>query len=127
MNRLLLFKWLYYFDLYIARTPGRHVILLVDNASPHGTIEIQPNLSNVIVIFLSKNRISVLQPLDFGIIASIKSRFPKHIVRRAVDLIDLGEYQNLYHMKILQASKAIYEIMSAMESEIIRNSGKKLL
>ena len=45
---------------------NRNIVLLLDNvASPQELIE--KNLSNIKLVFLSKNKMSKLQPLDAGI------------------------------------------------------------
>ena len=93
MNRLVFFHWLYLFDAYIAQTPGRRAILVLDNCSAHGDIETMPNLLNVVVLFLPKNTTSRLQPLDAGIIASVKTRYKHLKIQRAVDLIEQGVFE----------------------------------
>ena len=55
----------------IMREKGRQIILLLDNASSHNSDNIS-NLSNVKVHFFPPNTTSVLQPLDQGIIYSLK-------------------------------------------------------
>ena len=74
MTTALLFEWLERFNAKIARTFCGEVALLIDNCSAHGTLENVPSLSNVEVIFLPPNTTSKLQPLDAGIIASLKLR-----------------------------------------------------
>ena len=50
---------------------NRNIILLLDNASSHNAENI-PTLSNIKVHFLPPNTTSILQPLDQGIIYSLK-------------------------------------------------------
>ena len=78
MTRLVFFEWLQVFDVYISQTPGRRVILLLDNCTAHGQPEILVTLQNVHVIFLPKNTTSRLQPMDAGIIASVKRRYRQY-------------------------------------------------
>jgi len=54
----------------------RHIILLMDNAKCHGCENIS-SLSNVKVHFLPPNTTSHLQPLDQGIIYSLKAQYRK--------------------------------------------------
>nr|CCA22820.1 PREDICTED: similar to Tigger transposable elementderived protein 6 putative [Albugo laibachii Nc14] len=51
---------------------GRHVMLLLDNASAHYDEKL---LSNVKIEMLPPNTTSVLQPMDAGVIACIKAYF----------------------------------------------------
>ena len=85
MTAALFFEWLERFNAYIARTFSRKVALLIDNCSAHGTLENLPSLSNVEVIFLPPNTTSKLQPLDAGIIASLKLRYRKKQMEHAVE------------------------------------------
>ena len=55
------------------RQERRNIILLLDNASSHKPDNIQ-NLSNVRIHFLPPNTTSHIQPIDQGIIYSLKVR-----------------------------------------------------
>ena len=68
MNRELSFAWLHRVEDYIARTDGKKILLLVGNASVHGSEENHPVLSNVDLHFLSNNTTVILQPLEAGVI-----------------------------------------------------------
>jgi hypothetical protein len=61
----------------------RHILLLVDNVSSHMKPDVP--LTNVKLEFLPKNTTSVLQPLDQGIIACIKSRFSRIKMETSID------------------------------------------
>jgi hypothetical protein len=61
-------------------------ILLLDNFSGHKITE-DLHLRHVIPLFLSPNTTSSSQPLDAGIIASIKCRYRTELVRFAVQRI----------------------------------------
>ena len=52
------------------RVKDRRIALLVDNCPAHPTIE---GLTNIHLIFLPPNTTSVLQPMDQGVIRSLKS------------------------------------------------------
>ncbi len=69
--------WMIEFDRYVSKTPERHVLLLLYNAFAHGQIEDLSFLSNVEVVFLTKNTIAFLQPLDSGVITALKRRYSK--------------------------------------------------
>ena len=125
MTRKLFFEWLLRVDTYIGQTPGRRVVLLVDNASCHGRSETLPTLANVDVIYLPKNTTSRTQPLDAGVIASVKSRYRKRQLERAVDLIEEGITDNLYSIDLYSAIRMIYEIWNRMETSIFVNCWAK--
>ncbi|KAG9403141.1 hypothetical protein AC1031_021962 [Aphanomyces cochlioides] len=75
MNTSLFNSWLRQFNVDM-REKSRHVLLLVDNASPH---KVEEPMSNVKVAYLPPNTTSHLQPLDGGIIAALK----KHAYKEA--------------------------------------------
>ena len=117
----LFYEWLKRFDSIIGTTAGRRVLLLIDNASCHGTESTLPNLDHVQVVFLPKNTTSKLQPMDAGVIACIKKRYRRRQIERAADLIELGITENLYKIDIFQAVTNIYDIWNRIESSIIYN------
>ena len=59
------------------RAAGRHVLYVCDNASSHGKGE----YSNIKVLRLPPNATSIIQPLDQGIILSVKRRYKKKTSR----------------------------------------------
>ncbi len=69
------FEWLHLFDSYVGRTKDRKVLLIIDNASCDGSLDTILDLDNVEVLFLPLNTTSCIQPLDAGVIHSIKSKY----------------------------------------------------
>ena len=61
----------------------RNVILFLDNATVH-PISLVDKFSNIKVLFLPKNTVSRLQPLDTGIIQSFKSKYRKKLMRYVI-------------------------------------------
>ena len=51
MTREIFFQWLYRVSSYISETPGRRILLIIDNASSHGQYENIPILNNVTIRF----------------------------------------------------------------------------
>nr|CCA15957.1 PREDICTED: tigger transposable element derived 6like putative [Albugo laibachii Nc14] len=88
------------------RKEGRHVLLLLDNASAHCTEKL---LSNVEIEMLPPKTTSVLQPMDAGIIECLKSYFHRmqgcHAVDVADSVIDDEEKstKDIYKVYVLQA------------------------
>lgn len=61
------------------RLQNRKIALLIDNCAAHNKI---PVLNHLEVIFLPPNCTSVLQPLDHGIIRSVKARNRTRMLQR---------------------------------------------
>ena len=117
MTRIVFYEWLKNFKEYVKIEPGRGVALLIDNASGHDEIDILPIFGNVVVLFLHINSASQLQPLDSGSIATVKARYKKFLVEKAVDRMESGICTNLYGTDLLVTSWKIYKIWGSMESE----------
>ena len=66
------------------------VVSLLDSAAAHGKESEIPILSNVSIYFLPPRTTSILQPLDQGVIASIKKRYQSIQLRRRAEYIDYG-------------------------------------
>ena len=125
MNFSIFSGWLKRLAEYVAQTKGRKISLLIDNASSHGCIQNLPVLSNVEVIYLPKNTTSCLQPLDAGIIASLKKRYRRMQYEHASCLLQEESTQDLYNVNILVACKTITLISNAIEGIIIFNCWEK--
>lgn len=67
----------------IRRKTSLEVALIMDNASSHGTALIDP-IGQVKLFFLPPNCTSVHQPMDYGIIAAIKSRYKYILLEKTV-------------------------------------------
>ena len=57
-------------------------IVLVDNCTAHPHIK---NLKCIKLVFLPPNTTSVLQPMDQGVIRSLKSHYKKQLVMRILE------------------------------------------
>lgn len=111
------FEWLKRFDAFIARTPNRRILLLLDNFSGHGSAECMPALPNIEVKFLPPNTTSRLQPMDAGIIASLKRRYCTLQYNRVLDALDVpGVENNLYKIDQLTAMRNIQSVWEEMTS-----------
>ena len=94
---------------------------MMDNASSHGTTENLPTLQHVDIIFLPKNATFRMQPLDLGIIASVKYRYRGKQIERAVNLLDSGVRDDLYKTNIRTAISYVYDIWQGVDSSIVHN------
>ena len=54
------------------RMEGRKIALLIDNCPVHPSVS---DLTNVQLVFLPPNTTSVLQPMDQGVIRSLKAHY----------------------------------------------------
>lgn len=79
-----------------------------------------PELSNVEVCVLPPNSTSKLQPLDAGIIASMKMRYRLRQMKRAVDLANVDE-NDIYKINILTAMNWMSEVWTKVTNGTISN------
>ena len=121
MNASIFHRWLQRFDTYVSRTPGRRALLFIDNAPVHWNIYNIPQLQNLHVEFLSKRTTAILQPLDIGVIASIKKRYKHKVAQRAVDLIDAGHSEGLHRIDLKLAGLWVYDIWERIQNDIVYN------
>ena len=70
------------------RIAGRHVILLLDNATSHSTEGLR--LTNVVVRFLPPNTTAHIQPMDAGIMRNFKGYYRGLLVRYFLQCIEDG-------------------------------------
>lgn len=119
MTMVIFFDWLKRFDAFIARTPGRRVLLLLDNFCGHGSPDCLPELCSVEVKFLPANTTSRLQPMDAGIIASLKRRYRTLQYNRVLDALDSDD--DIYKIDQLTAMRYVQSVWHAMPIDIIVN------
>ena len=93
MTTELFFEWLSIVDDHIAKTHNGRIALLVDNAKVHGNVDTLPTLPHIDVIYLPANTTSRVQPLDSGVIASLKKRYRNQQLSRAIDLLENGSHE----------------------------------
>lgn len=65
----------------------RHIILFLDNATPHRNIQ---QLSNIRLQFLPPNCTSIIQPMDQGVIWSFKCKFRKLLLEHVISEVDVN-------------------------------------
>ena len=102
------------------RAHDRKVVLLVDNCTAHPKIE---NLTNINMIFLPPNTTSVLQPMDQGVIRSLKAHYRSRIVRLCIKALDKNH--PLPKVSILEAMKHLVSSWHAVSEKTIVNCFKK--
>jgi uncharacterized protein YeeX (DUF496 family) len=86
-------------------------LLLVDNATSHGGTMV---MSNVIVIFLPPDLTSEVQPLDQGIIRSVKVRYRKKMLQYIVTVAEASNTKSDFN-KSISVLHAVRWVSSAWE------------
>ena len=79
MTSLIMEEWLHSFNGKM-KSEGRKVILFLDNATCHPKID----LSNVKLAYFPPNTTSVTQPMDQGVIYTLKSFYRKFVLQSLV-------------------------------------------
>ncbi|XP_064465874.1 tigger transposable element-derived protein 4-like [Ornithodoros turicata] len=73
---------------------GRKIVIVMDNASSHTQLE---NLTSVELAFLPPNTTAIVQPLDQGVIRSMKQIYRKNIMCKTYAIHLLGAVHLLQH------------------------------
>ncbi|OWZ04606.1 Tigger transposable element derived 6 [Phytophthora megakarya] len=80
--------WLCELDVQM-RGEHRHILLLLDNTSPHKSTDM--TLTNVTVKMLPPNTTPFLQPMDAGIVAAFKACYRLKQIQQANACVDSNE------------------------------------
>ena len=84
---------------------GRKIILLIDNCPVHPSID---NLVSTELIFLPPNTTSMLQPMDQGVIWSLKDHYKTISIKKLIEAIEkkksLPEFSILDAMQMLDVA-----------------------
>ncbi|RHY51880.1 hypothetical protein DYB34_004871 [Aphanomyces astaci] len=124
MTMALFSEWISNFNSRMA-SEGRHVLLILDNASSHDPLDVI--LTNVRMLMLPPNTTAFLQPMDAGIIAAFKSHYKRRQMDHVVDMIDDPtvesgrEPRNLYAVDVLTAMRWSVSAWNCVTSTTIRN------
>lgn len=110
------------FNAYISkldqkmRAQGRKIALIIDNVGTHKLTHVV--LTNIEVFYLPPNATSVVQPMDNGVIRSLKARYRKRLARHRLRAFDAGRDHKLTLLDALHMLRSSWDEMSA---ELIRN------
>eukprot|EP00644_Phytophthora_capsici_P004184 jgi/Phyca11/109774/e_gw1.17.84.1 len=104
------------------RARGRHILLLVDNASSHNAGDLV--CTNIRIEFLPPNTTAFLQPMDAGIIASFKQAYRRKQLLWVYDKIKHGEIidKKAYVVDQLQAMEWSKEIWADIQGKATINN-----
>lgn len=103
-------KW----DLELCRQK-RKILLLVDNCPAHPDIK---NLRNIKLVFLPANTTSKLQPMDQGVIHSLKTHYRKLLVLKTISCIENKENTQV---TLLEAINFIHKAWQKILPQTITN------
>ena len=87
MDSVLFEEWIREMDTKFTKEKKK-VALIIDNCPAHPTID---NLKSIELIFLPPNTTSKLQPMDQGVIRSLKAYYKALALQRLVVVIDKGK------------------------------------
>ncbi|GMF57632.1 unnamed protein product [Phytophthora fragariaefolia] len=113
------------------KAAGRHILLLLDNASSHELSDESGELSNVTVRKLPPNTTSHVQPMDAGVIATLKSGYNEKHIELAINRVDpdmpdtTPDGKSIYHVEELQAMEWIKEAWAEVDATVIENCFRK--
>ena len=96
---------------------NRRIILFVDNCPAHSFIE----LSNIKLVFLPPNTTSRLQPMDAGVIHSLKASYRKRLVKRFLAIYEEKRCFDLKDIDLYDAIILLNNIWQDMDPTIIEN------
>ena len=99
---------------------GKKIALLIDNCPAHPSV---PDLTNVQLVFLPPNTSSVLQPMDQGVITSLKAYYWGRVIHRLCRALD--KTKTLPKVSILQAMKILVSSWKAVSVQTIVNCFRK--
>ena len=97
MDSTLFEEWVRELDVEFQKE-NRKIALIIDNCPAYPTIA---DLSNVKLIFLPPNMISVSQPMDQGVIKCVKAFYRQRLVNLMIKRLEQG--QDLTKISILRA------------------------
>ena len=98
------------------KTKDKKVAWKINNCSAHRETE---DLSHVKLIFISLNIASVSQPMDQGIIRSLKVHYRKHLVR--VILAHLDQGKRIFKVSLLKAIQLLVSACNGVSKETVIN------
>lgn len=124
MTSLIWEKWLRQWDRQLKRQKKK-ILLLVDNCPAHCSVE---NLNCIKLVFLPPNVTSVLQPMDMGVIKSLKAQYRKLQIVKIIPRLDKGEKKNFNVLDaILLIDEAWQNVSRATISHCFSHGGFKEL
>jgi hypothetical protein len=101
------------------RTANKKILLLLDNAPSHKYNETL-SLEHVEVRFFPPNSTSHLQPMDAGIIASLKAKYRQRLIRHHLEEVERGA-DSVKKVNLKQATDMLVSSWDTVTSQTIAN------
>ncbi|XP_026471616.1 tigger transposable element-derived protein 4-like [Ctenocephalides felis] len=109
-------KWIRDWDRDLVKK-NRKILLLVDNCPAHPNIA---DLNSITLAFFPPNTTSILQPMDQGIIRSLKTNFRKNLVLKMILCVDDNEDLSS-KITVLDAILMVNDAWNKLQQNTIHN------
>ena len=119
MDGALFEEWVRELDQKFA-SEGRSIALVIDKCPAHPHIE---NLKSIKLLFLPPNTTSATQPMDQGVIRSLKSKYLKNMVQKVIR--NLEKNKPLLRISILNGMQMLVSAWNSVSTETIVNCFRK--
>ena len=119
MDSDIFIRWLKELDRKMV-AEERKITMIVDNCPAHPNVE---GLQAVELIFLPPNTTSKLQPMDQGVIRSLKAKYRSAVVRLYIHHIEIDK--EIPKINILDAMKFLVQAWNRVSKDTILNCFKK--
>ena len=119
MDSTLFEEWVRELDCQFEKE-SQKVALIVDNCTAHPEIG---GLKAIDLFFLPPNTTSILQPMDQGVIRSLKARYRTKVVKKMIEAIDSNK--PLPDISLLDAMKMLVLAWNEVTDTIVQNCFRK--
>lgn len=105
------------------------IVLVFDNCSAHPNADFL-KLDNIIIIFLPPNCTSLIQPLDMGVLRSLKCEYKNNFMRKMLTYINTTEKNICDFLKDYNIKDALWGIAnswSQVSTETLKNAWHNLI
>ena len=99
---------------------GMKIVLIIDNCHAHPNVD---NLRAIQLLFLPPNTTFKTQPMDQGVIRTLKAFYRTNIVRRQIKYVDEGKATP--KINILQAMRMLAKSWDAISINTVKNCFRK--
>lgn len=103
---------------------GRRVLLFADNVSSH-KFKDNVALNSINIQYFPPNMTSILQPLDQGIIRSLKIGYRNELLKRFIIHFESGKKQSEFQFILLDCFYILASVWKNLPASIIQNSFNK--
>ena len=119
MDSMLFEEWVMEIDRKF-HAEGRKVALIIDNCPAHPEVQ---NLKATKLFFLPPNTTSQTQPMDQGVIRSLKASYRKRVVRKTIQSIEKNK--SLPKISLLQGMQMLVSAWEAVTVTTVVNCFRK--